>query len=98
MKNLIIIFMSIMILNSQGQNKIKKMSETVTVSNLNHTVKIIKFEDLELLIKKNDNKLYVINFWATWCKPCVIEMPEFMEVNKMYSKNHAFKMPARAAP
>ena len=92
MKNLIIIFMSIMILNSQGQNKIKKMSETVTVSNLNHTVKIIKFEDLELLIKKNDNKLYVINFWATWCKPCVIEMPEFMEVNKMYSKNHAFKM------
>lgn len=27
--------------------------------------------------------VYVINFWATWCKPCVKELPEFQKaVNK----------------
>jgi len=33
-----------------------------------------------------------VNFWATWCKPCVMELPEFMEVNKIYRNNPGFKM------
>jgi thiol-disulfide isomerase/thioredoxin len=27
--------------------------------------------------------LYIINFWATWCAPCVAELPEF---NKLYNR------------
>jgi thiol-disulfide isomerase/thioredoxin len=26
---------------------------------------------------QKDDGIYVINFWASWCKPCVIEMPAF---------------------
>ena len=26
----------------------------------------------------------VINFWATWCKPCVEEMPEFVDLQREY--------------
>ena len=32
-------------------------------------------------------KLYVINFWATWCKPCVEELPAFEKLNKQYQNN-----------
>ena len=31
-------------------------------------------------------KLRVINVWATWCTPCVAELPDFVEMNRMYRK------------
>ncbi|MCB0525492.1 MAG: TlpA family protein disulfide reductase [Saprospiraceae bacterium] len=44
--------------------------------------------------------VFVINFWATWCQPCVEELPAFEELNRKYSKdkvqvilvNNDFKM------
>jgi len=53
---------------------------------------VIKFEDFQKLINRNDDVLYVVNFWATWCSPCVQELPEFMEVNRQFSMNKNFKM------
>lgn len=38
---------------------------------------IYDFDDLEPLLNKEDNKTYIINFWATWCKPCIEELPYF---------------------
>lgn len=52
----------------------------------------IKYEDYQKIINKNDDVLYVINFWATWCSPCVEELPEFMEVNQQFSSKKHFKM------
>lgn len=31
-----------------------------------------------------DDKIYVLNFWATWCKPCIVELPAFEELNAKY--------------
>ncbi|MCO5936661.1 TlpA family protein disulfide reductase [Mucilaginibacter sp. RB4R14] len=40
-------------------------------------VKFITVSQLESRIKQGKDTTYVINFWATWCKPCVNELPEF---------------------
>lgn len=40
--------------------------------------------DSEYLQQKNDTT-YIINFWATWCKPCIEELPAFERINKEYS-------------
>ena len=36
------------------------------------------------LLKNNTDKLRLINVWATWCGPCVIEFPELVNINRMY--------------
>ena len=36
------------------------------------------------LLQNNSGKLRLINIWATWCGPCVVEFPEFVTMNRMY--------------
>ncbi|MEP2936984.1 MAG: TlpA disulfide reductase family protein [Gilvibacter sp.] len=47
-------------------------------------VPIYAFADFEHLLHKDDGKTYVVNFWATWCKPCIKEMPYFEELAANY--------------
>lgn len=36
------------------------------------------------LMKNDSKKLRLVNFWATWCGPCIIEFPELVSINRMY--------------
>lgn len=36
------------------------------------------------LLKNKSDKLLLVNFWATWCGPCIIEYPEFVTIQRMY--------------
>lgn len=53
---------------------------------------VIKYEALEKITEKQDDVLYVVNFWATWCGPCVREIPDFMKVNNKLSSRKDFRM------
>lgn len=52
------------------------------------TLKPIDATDLARLAKNETDKLLVVNLWATWCGPCVAEMPEFVTMNRMYRKRN----------
>jgi peroxiredoxin len=43
---------------------------------------------LERLVRNDTDKLLVVNVWATWCGPCVAEMPDFVTMNRMYRKRN----------
>ena len=43
----------------------------------------IKIEELSTYINKADHPL-VINFWATWCKPCIAEIPYVQQAAQQY--------------
>lgn len=43
--------------------------------------KVVKIDDLVNLIEAKSDKIQVINFWATWCGPCVKELPTFEKLN-----------------
>lgn len=62
--------------------------ETIAIetSQRSADLKIFDFEGLQnYLSTKDKNKTYVINFWATWCAPCVKELPYFEDLNANYS-------------
>jgi thiol-disulfide isomerase/thioredoxin len=44
-------------------------------------VEVIKFDSLDKIIKEKSDKVQVINFWATWCAPCIKELPYFESLN-----------------
>jgi peroxiredoxin len=46
---------------------------------------------LRALARNDSKKLRLINVWATWCGPCVIEFPDLVTVNRMY-RGRAFEI------
>ena len=38
--------------------------------------------DSEKTISSSENKILLLNFWATWCAPCIKEIPELIELKK----------------
>jgi len=44
--------------------------------------KVVKLIEIEKLLKTQSDKIQVINFWATWCGPCVKEMPLLEKVGQ----------------
>jgi len=47
-------------------------------------VEVIRIEGLQQLLKEENHKVHIINFWATWCKPCVKELPQFVALAEAY--------------
>lgn len=41
----------------------------------------VKLDKLKQLINRKSDKVVVINFWATWCAPCVKELPLFEKLS-----------------
>ncbi len=44
------------------------------------SVKEVNYEQFKPYLNNQSDTVYVINFWATWCKPCIEELPHFMTV------------------
>lgn len=45
-----------------------------------------KITDVEKYIESKPAEVLVINFWATFCKPCVAEIPSFIRISDQYKK------------
>ncbi len=54
-------------------------------------VPVYDFASFEKLLSSDSDTTFVINFWATWCKPCVEELPYFEAYHEKY-KNEKVKV------
>lgn len=57
----------------------------LVVLNLNlrsQNIQIVKFDALKQSIYNNSDTFYVVNFFASWCKPCIQEIPELLSFAK----------------
>lgn len=46
---------------------------------------IVKLGELQKLLSSQNDTTYVINFWATWCVPCVKEFPAFQALAQRHA-------------
>lgn len=43
------------------------------------------FEAFSEVLNRSGEKTYIVNFWATWCKPCIAELPFFNKLAEEYN-------------
>ena len=55
------------------------------------TVSTVDEAGLAALSRNDAGKLRLVNFWSTTCVPCLEEMPDLVEINRMY-RRRAFEM------
>lgn len=62
-------------------SEIKKENRDV-LKDYNWSLKTLSSEEINL--SRSKGKVVIINFWATWCPPCIAEMPSFQELYSDY--------------
>ena len=52
----------------------------------NHAAAVtsIDYATLKKNIDSNDSKLHLVHIWATWCEPCVREIPMYAQIQQKY--------------
>jgi len=48
---------------------------------LAQTLPAWRWQDIETHIRQHPETLYVLNFWSTWCRPCIAELPHFQKAD-----------------
>jgi len=61
---------------SQDQDSFKRAPDFALKNSKGETVRLSSFED----------KVIILNFWATWCGPCRREIPGFVNLYKKYNE------------
>lgn len=47
-------------------------------------VEVVDVAKVEQLLKNQSDTLHIVNFWATWCAPCVKELPDFIRIGETF--------------
>lgn len=75
--------------NKKTEEVSENIKEKEVVTNKtpeNFELEVYDFAGFESFLNKKDDKIHVINFWATWCAPCIKELPYFEKINETYKE------------
>jgi peroxiredoxin len=68
-----------------------RKAELAKIEALPIDVNPVSADDLKALRKNSSGKLLLVDFWATWCSPCVEEFPKMETMYRMYG-HRAFEL------
>ena len=62
------------------------LTSSLSFSLFAQDVKVVKFDKVKEILENDSDKVRVINFWATWCAPCIKELPNFEAIHNKYDQ------------
>tara|TARA_B100000497_G_C7673845_1_gene406856 strand:+ start:51 stop:668 length:618 start_codon:yes stop_codon:yes gene_type:complete len=68
----------------------KPSNEEMDITKINFESNLLQFKDLEgveFSLRDFKDKTIFINYWATWCNPCLAEMPSMVKLYNQYKDN-----------
>jgi len=83
-KMLLVLLVSCLYLNSSISQDVKTIPSA--------SIKNLKNETIDTKTFNNEGKPFVINFWATWCKPCIMELNAISEVYEEWQAETGVKI------
>jgi len=83
-KMLLVLFITCLFLNSSISQDVKTIPSA--------SIKNLKNETIDTKTFNNEGKPFVINFWATWCKPCIMELNAISEVYEEWQAETGVKI------
>jgi thiol-disulfide isomerase/thioredoxin len=84
MRYLIIFSIILSIGCKEAPSKKESSEELIVENNSIEGLTVVDYDGLEPYLNKKDDRLHVVNFWATWCAPCVKELPYFEALRETY--------------
>ncbi|MFY7670168.1 TlpA disulfide reductase family protein [Tenacibaculum sp. MEBiC06402] len=97
-KTIILFFLTLGLIYSCKENTKKEIEldskkkevvlTTKAVKKTYEDLKVLNFDELKPYLEKKDDKIHVVNFWATWCKPCVEELPAVERIYRERASNN----------
>lgn len=87
------LFIGIGLISCKNGNTNIVSKDTVEVNDadspeIDYDLEVYDFNGLEKLLNQKDDNIHVVNFWATWCAPCIKEMPHFEKINATYKDSN----------
>lgn len=50
------------------------------------TIRVMNYDEFRPMLHQDNDTTYMVNFWATWCAPCVKELPYFKQVDSLHGQ------------
>lgn len=85
---LLVVFVGCKKKNNREEGQVEDVTVNIETKQEPVKFKVYDYDGIKPILNREDDKTYIVNFWATWCKPCIEELPDIEKVYTEYKEQN----------